>query len=110
MHSQSTPYFVTIAVYELTGEDPQGYAAHREELSALLSEQPGYLGASETAAERRVISLTYWNDQESMSAWGASAEHRAMQQKSQAGRWIDSVQIEIAQVHHKLAFPPRQAS
>ena len=110
MAPKSTPYFVTIVTSQLSFDhDPEGYKAHREELSAVVAKQAGFISAEVTCEGPKSISLTYWETQEAMTAWAKSAEHQEMKAKSHAGGWIQSVSIEIAQVSHKMEFPPRHA-
>jgi len=107
MSPKSEPYFVTIVSSEISDHDREGYEAHRKELSEVVAKQSGFIGAEVSENGQKSISLTYWKSQEAMNAWAASAEHQEIKQKSHAGGWIQSVRIEIAQVNHKMEFPPK---
>ena len=107
MTAKKTPYFLTIVTTEISDHDPEGYAAYRDELSALVAKQPGFLGATYFAQGKQTLSLTYWESQEAMNQWAASPEHAENKKKSHAGGWLKAVTIEIAQVSHLMEFPPR---
>jgi len=108
MKPKETNYFVTIVTAELTGNDLEGYAVHREELSAIVASQPGFLRAEISCEGLKAISLTYWETEEAMTAWSMSAAHQEVKQKSHAGGWIKGVSIEVAQVTQAMQFPPKR--
>ena len=50
----------------------------------LASSQPGFLGI-ESAREEVDITVSYWADIESITAWKANVEHREAQEKGRRG-------------------------
>ena len=106
MNPKTKPYFVTIVTTVISDKDPEGYAAYRKELSAMVAKQPGFK-KSETAVEgQKTISLTYWENEEAMAAWGSSPDHQEIKKKSHAAGWLKSARIEIAQVSMAIEIPP----
>ena len=108
MNPNAKPYFLTIVTTEISGHDPEGYAAYREELSSVMAAQPGFMEAQVFVDGTRVVSLTYWESQDAMGAWGSSETHQEIKKKSHAGGWLKSARIEIAQVNHRIDMPPKR--
>ena len=108
MNPPNTPYFATIVSTEFSGHDLEGYEAYREELSALVAKQPGFLRADLSFDQQKTISLTYWESEDAMVAWSKSPEHQEITKRSHAGGWYKSLRLEIAQVNTVMEFPPRK--
>jgi len=108
MPPKTDPYFVTIVSTEIAAHDPEGYAAYRAELSAVVAQQPGFMSADNYQDGLKTLSLTYWETQEAMTAWSRSEAHQEIKKKSSAGGWLQSVRIEIAQVNSRMEMPPKR--
>jgi heme-degrading monooxygenase HmoA len=79
--------------------DPDGYAAMAEEMQALASRQPGYLGVESVrdASTGRGITVSYWADDASARAWKQVAEHLVAQERGRE-QWYASYSVVVAEV------------
>lgn len=89
------PYYAVIFT-SLQSEDVQGYQEMAERMEHLAKKQPGYLGF-ESAREGLGIAVSYWKDQNSLSAWKANVEHQAAQKMGRE-KWYVRYKVRIAQV------------
>ncbi|MEM7259526.1 MAG: antibiotic biosynthesis monooxygenase, partial [Pseudomonadota bacterium] len=67
------PYYAVIFTNEAS-DDNEGYAEMAEQMVALATQQPGYLGI-ESARQTVGITVSYWRDLESIKAWKANTDH-----------------------------------
>ena len=89
------PYYAVIFT-SLQSDDLEGYAETAARMLDLAAKQPGYLGV-ETAREGVGITVSYWQDLESIKRWKAQAEHREAQRQGKS-RWYASFCTRIALV------------
>jgi heme-degrading monooxygenase HmoA len=92
------PYYVVIIRSVLSGRDPDGYERMAERMAELGTKQPGYLGRqSQTDADGKELTLLYYRDAESITAWKQVPEHLEAQR---LGRelWYADYHIEVARV------------
>lgn len=102
------PYYAVIISSALTDVDPDGYARMAERMAELGSEQPGYLGRqSQTGADGRELTVLYYRDAESITAWKQDAEHLEAQRLGRQ-RWYADYHIEVAKVERAYGY--RRAS
>jgi heme-degrading monooxygenase HmoA len=79
-------------------EGDQGYAQTAEEMVALASRQPGYLGVESARAPDGVgITVSYWRDLESIRRWKANADHLAAQRAGRE-RWYCAYRVRVCRV------------
>jgi len=72
---------------------------------ALAATQPGCLGAeSARGADRLGITVSYWRDDASITAWKAEAQHLAAQ-KYGIERWYTHYELRIARVERAYSGP-----
>lgn len=91
------PYYAVIftTVYQ---DDLTGYAEMGEDMYALASRMPGFLGIEGADVEGSgEISVTYWRDEASIRAWKDEAEH-LVAQKLGRERWFERYVIRVAKV------------
>lgn len=70
------PYAACIFVYTRTTGD-NGYAERAEEMAKLAANQPGFLGVDSVIdADRYGILVSYWRDEQSITAWREHAATR----------------------------------
>ena len=67
------PYYAVIFT-SLRTEGDQGYAAVSDQMMQLAEKQDGFLGV-EHARETLGITVSYWQDLESIKKWKHQAEH-----------------------------------
>lgn len=91
------PYYAVIFTSMRTAGD-NGYGAMAERMMELAATMPGYLGAeSARDASGLGITVSYWQDQESIRNWRENAEHV---QARRLGReqWYSDFEVRIAKV------------
>lgn len=92
------PYFAVIFASQRTDDDVTGYAAMAERMARLAEDQPGYLGIdSVRGADGTGITVSYWEDLESIERWRCHAEHLVAQQLGRT-RWYRRFAVRIARV------------
>ena len=92
------PYYAVIFT-SLRSEGDHGYQHTAERMLELASKQSGFLGF-ETAREDIGISVSYWVDEASISAWKANAEHLAAQQRGRRD-WYQWYRVRVCRVERE---------
>lgn len=95
------PYYAVIFTSVRTDGD-NGYREVAERMAELASEQPGYLGA-ESAREDMGITVSYWNDLESIRAWREHAEHTLARERGRAD-WYARFKVRVARVERDYGW------
>jgi heme-degrading monooxygenase HmoA len=91
------PYYAVIFTSQRT-EGDQGYAAMATRMVELAATMPGYLGVeSVRAPDGSGITVSYWNDESSISLWKQQAEHLDAQRQGQAS-WYARYSVRVARV------------
>lgn len=98
------PYWAVIFTSERTPDDPDGYTRMADEMFALASKQPGFLGV-ETArgADGIGITVSYWETLEAIRGWHQQADHR-IAQKLGREKWYRGYKVRIARVERAYGF------
>ena len=100
--SAKPPYVAVIFTSELVSDDPE-YGKTAARMAELAAEQPGYLGL-ETARENGVgITISYWQDVESVQAWRAHPEHVEVRARGRAS-WYQRYQLRVTVVQREANF------
>ncbi len=89
------PYYAVIFTSERTDGD-NGYSDIAKKMEQLAKEQKGFLGF-ESARDEIGISVSYWTDLDSISAWRQNVDHLEAQQKGKS-KWYKSYKVRIAKV------------
>jgi len=89
------PYYAVIFSSHKTG-DNDGYDETADRMLELAARQPGFLGV-ESVREDLGITVSYWDDLESIRLWKQQAEHRVAQ-KSGREKWYSNYKTRIARV------------
>ncbi len=90
--------YVAVIFTSLRTEGDRGYDAMSARMVELGSSSPGFLGLeSARGSDGLGITVSYWQDMESVRAWKANDEH---QQAQAAGKktWYDDFRVRIARV------------
>lgn len=97
-----TPYYAVIFTSERTDNDER-YAQTAQYMVELAADQAGYLGFESVSEGGTGISISYWQDLDSIKAWKQVADHSVAQQ---AGRekWYKSYTTRIAKVEREYSF------
>jgi heme-degrading monooxygenase HmoA len=97
------PYYAVIFSNQRSAHDAHGYEAMAERMVELAERQPGYLGAESTRdAQGFGITVSYWQDEDSIVAWKRHAEHRIAQETGQAC-WYEHYETRVAKVERAYA-------
>jgi len=95
------PYYAVIFTSIKIDED-KGYAKMSEKMLDLLKVQEGFLGF-ESAREELGITVSYWENEESILKWKANIEHQEAQKLGKEV-WYRSYKIRVAKVERDYEF------
>jgi heme-degrading monooxygenase HmoA len=95
------PYFAVIFISKLT-ENTEHYQQTAERMVELAQTMPGFLGF-ESAREDSGITVSFWQDEDSIKHWKHHAEHKLAQQ-SGIKQWYASYEMHIARVERYKKF------
>ena len=96
------PYYAVIFTSLRTEIDSENYAEMADQMSALASEQPGYLGA-ESAREGLGITVSYWESLEAIRQWKLQADHLIAQQMGRE-KWYSAYKTRVCRVERDYEF------
>ncbi len=97
------PYYAVIFASQRTAGE-QGYGHVAERMVELASQQPGFLGVeSARDAEGFGITVSYWQDLDSIRAWKANGEH-VMAQRLGKEKWYAAFSLRVAKVERQDFF------
>lgn len=94
------PYYAVIFTSLRTDGD-NGYGATAQQMLALASQQPGFLGFESARAELG-ISVSYWESLAAIAAWKGHAEHSLAQ--SHAREWYSAFRVRVCRVEREYGF------
>lgn len=94
------PYYAVIFTSVRTDTD-NGYAQAAREVAELARSQPGFLGFDSVRNEIG-ISVSYWQDLDSIRAWKENAIHRNAQRR--AKEWYQSFRVRVCKVEREYGF------
>ena len=95
------PYYAVIFTSVRTESD-QDYAAMSERMIELAEKQNGFLGV-EHAREAIGITVSYWQDLESIKHWKHHAEHTHARNRGRSD-WYREFKVRIARVERDYKF------
>ncbi len=94
------PYYAVIFT-NIKNSDDEGYEQTAARMVEMAQLQPGFLGI-ESAREDVGITVSYWQDLESIKAWKANTEHVEAQKHGQQ-KWYTSYTTRIAKVQREYS-------
>lgn len=94
------PYYAVIFSSVQT-DTIDGYNDTATRMVELAEKQPGYLGL-ESAREEVGVTVSYWQDLDSIKAWKQNAEHLDAQRAGHR-KWYDSFVLRIALVEKEYS-------
>ncbi len=98
------PYYAVIISSRSSGVDGEAFAQMGARMAELGQRQPGYLGReSLTGPDGRELTVLYYTDEESISAWKVHPEHLEAQRLGR-DRWYSAYDIEVARVERSYGF------
>ncbi|MCE8003158.1 antibiotic biosynthesis monooxygenase family protein [Billgrantia ethanolica] len=95
------PYYAVIFTSIRTEED-NGYGLMAERMVELAAQQPGFLGI-ESARDELGVTVSYWQDLESIQRWKQQVEHREAQRLGRS-EWYAAYKVRIAKVEREYSF------
>jgi heme-degrading monooxygenase HmoA len=101
MQFPEPPYYAVIFTSHRT-EGDNDYAEAAAHMAELAARQPGYLGM-ESARDKLGITVSYWRDEESITAWRRHAEHTAIRQRGRE-QWYEAFDVRVAKVERAYRF------
>ena len=91
-------YYAVIFTSQRTPQETVEYAAMAERMEMLAREMPGFLDIESARGAGGVgITVSYWQDLESIRNWREHAEHQAAQHLGRT-RWYQWYKLRICQV------------
>ena len=97
----TAPYYAVIFTSVQTDID-EGYDDTAQKMLDLAADQPGFMGA-ESAREALGITVSYWQDLDSIKNWKAVGEHRETQKLGRE-KWYASFKIRVSKVERDYGF------
>ncbi len=97
----ATPYYAVIFCSEMS-EDTREYEVVAERMMELAAQQPGFLGV-DTARSGLGITVSYWQDTESIRAWRAHAEHTVARERGRT-QWYAAYTLRVCKVEREYGF------
>ena len=98
------PYYAVIFTARRTDGD-DGYDRVAQQMFDMALQQPGCLGAESTRDEEGLgITVSYWDNEDSIRQWKAVAEHLAAQKMGKE-RWYSHYELRVAKVERAYAGP-----
>jgi len=95
------PYYVVIFT-SIRTEGDLGYSEMAVEMEKLVEKQPGFLGF-ESARTEVGITVSYWQDLESIRNWKENEAHAIARVKGKK-TWYQNYKVRIARVEHDYGF------
>ena len=103
-HTPQPPYYAVIFTSQRT-EGERGYGAMADRMEELASQQPGFLGVeSARGSDGFGITVSYWKDETSISAWKQNAEHLVAQERGRT-EWYSGFQLRVSRVERAFGKP-----
>ena len=96
------PYYAVIFSSVRTDGDAAAYGAMAQKMATLAATMPGYLGA-ESAREDVGITVSYWQDLESIRNWKYQTDHVVARDLGRE-KWYQTYRLRIAKVERDYGF------
>ena len=98
------PYYAVIFTSQQSG-DKKGYEETANRMVELAKTMPGFLGLESTRDESGLgITVSYWQDRDSIANWKANTEHTAAR-KSGNEKWYEHYELRIAKIERTYNGP-----
>lgn len=98
------PYYAVIFTNQQSS-NTKGYDETADRMMELAQTMPGFLGVESTRDETGLgITVSYWQDRDSISNWKANDEHTAAR-KSGNEKWYDHYELRIAKIERTYNGP-----
>ncbi|KAK7035851.1 hypothetical protein R3P38DRAFT_2517146 [Favolaschia claudopus] len=95
------PHFAVIFTSKRRPQEGDGYPEMAAKMDALAREQPGFLGVDSVSSPVEgtisAITVSYWQDEESIRAWKRNLEHLLAQKRGKEN-WYLHYEVRVAKV------------
>lgn len=82
----------------------EGYGTMSDRMLELAQQQPGFLSfESARNPDGLGITVSYWQDMDSIRAWKANAEHRVAQSRGKSD-WYADYKVRVAKIEYEYGF------
>ncbi|MEH6764314.1 antibiotic biosynthesis monooxygenase family protein [Aequorivita antarctica] len=95
------PYYAVIFT-SIQSENIEGYSEMAELMETLAKQQSGFLGI-ESARNEIGITVSYWQNLESIKSWKANLDHLFAQKKGRE-QWYSYYKVRICKVEREYEF------
>lgn len=96
MNDDGDCYYAVIFTAEMT-EDLDGYEDMARKMRKLVEKQPGYIAMHHSMEGKQEVTISYWEDLESIKAWKQQPEHRAAQELGRS-KWYANYEVQFAKI------------
>ena len=100
-NTPKAPYYAVIYTSHRTSGD-NGYGKMANKMVELAAQQPGFLGV-ESARESVGITVSYWENLESIKEWKQDTEH-LIAQKEGKNKWYAEFKVRVSKVERDYGF------
>ncbi len=94
--------FNTSGMYRAQSENIEGYCEMAKLMEHLARQQPGFIGI-ESARNEIGITVSYWQNLESIKTWKANLDHLDAQRKGRE-KWYSYYKVRISKVEREYEF------
>ena len=99
------PHYYAVIFTNQLCDDCDGYATTADRMVQLAAKAPGYLGYESVHDDEGVgITVSYWQNSETIEAWKNNAEHMEAQRLGR-DKWYRAFSVRIAKVERASQFP-----
>ncbi len=81
----------------------EGYSEMAEKMIQLAKLQPGYIGIESARDANLGITVSYWEDQQSILAWKNNVEHSLARELGRE-KWYQHYQVRVCKVEREYDF------
>ena len=81
----------------------EGYQSMAQKIESLAKKQPGFLGMESVREGERGITISYWDDLQSIKDWKHNPTHLEAQKQGKQ-RWYQSYQVRICHIEKSYSF------
>ncbi len=96
------PYYAVIFSSRMKSNS-EGYSEMAEKMIQLAKLQPGYIGIESARDANLGITVSYWNDQQSILVWKNNVEHSLARELGRE-KWYQHYQVRVCKVEREYDF------
>jgi heme-degrading monooxygenase HmoA len=91
------PYYTVIFASSRTGADAEGYSKTADLMMSLAAQQEGFLGVESVGTKTEGLTVSYWQDEDSITKWRAQADH-VVARLAGNETWYQDYRLRVAKV------------